>query len=82
MFALVSVLPLAAQTEANDTAQFVVVYDYECRTQDRKGEDVTDKMQVAVPVQPNHQLAKVQSTRLFVTFASPRRDGGCGIQAG
>ena len=46
MFALVSVLPLAAQTEANDTAQFVVVYDYECRTQDRKGEDVTDKMQV------------------------------------
>ena len=50
MFALVSVLPLAAQTEANDTAQFVVVYDYECRTQDRKGEDVTDKMQVAVQV--------------------------------
>ena len=50
MFALVSVHPLAAQTEANDTAQFVVVYDYECRTQDRKGEDVTDKMQVAVPL--------------------------------
>jgi GLPGLI family protein len=36
--------------EAIDTAQFVAVYDYECRTQDDEGQDVTDKMQVVVQV--------------------------------
>jgi len=33
-----------------DMSQFVAVYDYECRTQDDEGYDVTDKMSVAVQV--------------------------------
>ncbi|MCF0199610.1 MAG: hypothetical protein HUK02_09855 [Bacteroidaceae bacterium] len=33
-----------------DTAQFVAVYDYECKTQDDEGNDVTDKMSVVVQV--------------------------------
>lgn len=36
--------------EAIDTAQFVAVYDYECRTQDAEGTPVTDRMQVVVQV--------------------------------
>lgn len=36
--------------EAIDTAQFVAVYDYECRTQDADGLDVTDRMQLVVQV--------------------------------
>ena len=36
--------------EAIDTAQFVAVYDYECRTQDADGLDVTDRMQFVVQV--------------------------------
>ena len=30
--------------EAIDTAQFVAVYDYECRTQNDEGTPVTDRM--------------------------------------
>ncbi|MBP3725678.1 MAG: GLPGLI family protein, partial [Bacteroidaceae bacterium] len=30
--------------------QFVAVYDYECRTQDDEGQDITDRMQLAVQV--------------------------------
>ena len=40
----------ASAQEAIDTAQFVAVYDYECRTQDAEGQDVTDRMQVVVQV--------------------------------
>ena len=40
----------ASAQEAIDTAQFVAVYDYECRTQDADGLDVTDRMQLAVQV--------------------------------
>ena len=36
--------------EAIDTAQFVAVYNYECRTQDDEGTPVTDRMQLAVQV--------------------------------
>jgi len=46
-------IALAATTsaqEAIDTAQFVAVYDYECRTQDAEGTPVTDRMQLAVQV--------------------------------
>ena len=39
-----------AQVETVDTAQFVAVYDYECRTQDADGLDVTDRMQLVVQV--------------------------------
>ena len=38
----------ASAQEAIDTAQFVAVYDYECRTQDAEGTPVTDRMQVVV----------------------------------
>ena len=49
---MVLVLAIAAQGQAEviDTAQFVAVYDYECRTQDDEGQDVTDRMQVVVQV--------------------------------
>ena len=40
----------ASAQEAIDTAQFVAVYDYECRTQDAEGTHVTDRMQVVVQV--------------------------------
>ena len=40
----------ASAQEAIDTAQFVAVYDYECRTQDDEGQDITDRMQLAVQV--------------------------------
>lgn len=45
-------LTMAAQGQVGviDTAQFVAVYDYECRTQDDEGQNVTDKMQVVVQV--------------------------------
>ena len=40
----------ASAQEAIDTAQFVALYDYECRTQDAEGTPVTDRMQVVVQV--------------------------------
>ncbi len=45
-------LTIAAQGQAEniDTAQFVAVYDYECRTQNDEGQDITDRMQLAVQV--------------------------------
>ena len=45
-------LTIAAQgqIETVDTAQFVAVYDYECRTQNDEAAPVTDKMQVVVQV--------------------------------
>lgn len=39
-----------AQVETVDTAQFVAVYDYECRTQNDEAAPVTDRMQVVVQV--------------------------------
>lgn len=50
MMALALTIGAKAQTETIDTAQFVAVYDYECRTQDAEGQGVTDKMQVVVQV--------------------------------
>ena len=45
-------LAIAAQgqVETVDTAQFVAVYDYECRTLDDEDAPVTDRMQVVVQV--------------------------------
>ena len=40
----------ASAQEVIDTAQFVAIYDYECRTQDADGLDVTDRMQLVVQV--------------------------------
>ena len=50
MMALVLTIAAQGQVEVIDTAQFVAVYDYECRTQDDEGQNVTDKMQVVVQV--------------------------------
>ncbi len=36
--------------EAIDSTQFVAVYDYECRTQNDEGQDITDRMQLVVQV--------------------------------
>ena len=53
---LVTIMSLALtvaaqwQTETIDSTQFVAVYDYECRTQDADGQNVTDRMQVVVQV--------------------------------
>ena len=48
--ALAVTIAAQGQAEVIDTAQFVAVYDYECRTQDDEGQDVTDRMQVVVQV--------------------------------
>ena len=48
MMAFVLAIVVQGQVETVDTAQFVAVYDYECRTQDDEGQDVTDRMQVVV----------------------------------
>lgn len=50
MMAFVLTIAVQGQVETIDTAQFVAVYDYECRTQDDEGQDVTDRMQVVVQV--------------------------------
>ena len=46
----IALVTTASAQEAIDTAQFVAVYDYECRTQDAEGTPVTDRMQVVVQV--------------------------------
>ena len=40
----------ASAQEVIDTAQFVAVYDYECRTLNDEDAPVTDRMQVVVQV--------------------------------
>lgn len=50
IMALALTIAAQGQVETIDTAQFVAVYDYECRTQDDEGQDVTDRMQVVVQV--------------------------------
>lgn len=40
----------ASAQEVIDSTQFVAVYDYECRTQNDEGQDITDRMQLAVQV--------------------------------
>lgn len=48
--ALAVTIAAQGQLDVIDTTQFVAVYDYECRTQDDEGQNVTDKMQVVVQV--------------------------------
>ena len=50
MMAFVLTITAQAQVETVDTAQFVAVYDYECRTQNDEAASVTDRMQVVVQV--------------------------------
>lgn len=50
MIAFLLTIAAQGQVETIDTAQFVAVYDYECRTQEDEGQDVTDRMQVVVQV--------------------------------
>ena len=48
MMALALTIGAQAQVETVDTAQFVAVYGYECRTQNDEAAPVTDRMQVVV----------------------------------
>ena len=50
MMALALTTAAQAQVETVDTAQFVAVYDYECRTLNDEAASVTDRMQVVVQV--------------------------------
>ena len=50
IIALALTIAAQAQTETVDSTQFVAVYDYECRTQNDEGQDITDRMQLAVQV--------------------------------
>lgn len=56
MVALVLTIAAQGQVETVDTAQFVAVYDYECRTLDDEEAPVTDRMQVVV--QAGRTIAK------------------------
>ena len=51
MMAFVLTIGAHGQVETLDTAQFVAVYDYECRTQNDEDAPVTDRMQVVVQVE-------------------------------
>ena len=48
--ALLAGVQTHAQEEVIDTTQFVVVYDYQCKTQNDAGEPVVDAMEVVVQV--------------------------------
>ena len=50
MMALALTITAQGQTETIDTAQFVAIYDYECRTQNDEAAPVTDRMQIVVQV--------------------------------
>ena len=50
MMAFLLTIAAQAQVETVDTAQFVAVYDYECRTLNDEAASVTDRMQVVVQV--------------------------------
>ena len=50
IIALALTITAQGQTETIDSTQFVAVYDYECRTQNDEGQDITDRMQLAVQV--------------------------------
>lgn len=50
MMAFALTIAAQAQVETVDTAQFVAVYDYECRTLNDEAAPVTDRMQVVVQV--------------------------------
>lgn len=50
MMALALTIAAQAQVETVDTAQFVAVYDYECRTLNDEAASVTDRMQVVVQI--------------------------------
>ena len=50
MMTLVFAIAAQGQTETIDSTQFVAVYDYECMTQNNEGQDITDRMKLAVQV--------------------------------
>ena len=50
MMALALTIAAQGQTETIDSTQFMAVYDYECMTQNDEGQNITDKMQLAVQV--------------------------------
>ena len=50
IIALALTIAAQGQKETIDSTQFVAVYDYECMTQNDEGQDITDRMQLAVQV--------------------------------
>ena len=50
MMTLVFAIAVQGQTETIDSTQFVAVYDYECMTQNNEGQDITNRMKLAVQV--------------------------------
>ena len=50
MMVLALTIAAQGQTETIDSAQFVAVYDYECRTQNDEAASITDRMQLVVQV--------------------------------
>ena len=50
MMAIALTITAQGQKETIDSTQFVAVYDYECMTQNDEGQDITDRMQLAVQV--------------------------------
>ena len=50
IIALALTIAAQGQTETIDSTQFVAVYGYECMTQNDEGQDITDRMQLAVQV--------------------------------
>ena len=73
MMAFVLAIVVQGQVETVDTAQFVAVYDYECRTQDDEGQDVTDRMQVVVQVGRTvvKSMPRARPTRCTTVTQSP-----------
>ena len=69
----------ASAQEVIDSTQFVAVYDYECRTQDDEGQNVTDKMQVGVQVGRTVTKSMPFSTYPFTDEAS-KPDMAAGFQ--
>ena len=50
MTALALTIAVQGQTETVDTAQFVAMYDYECRTLNDEDVPITDRMQIVLQV--------------------------------
>ena len=73
MMAFALTIGAQAQVETVDTAQFVAMYDYECRTLNDEAAPVTDRMQVVVQVGRTGRLtplAVLKPVRLAETTVS------------
>ena len=79
MMVLALTIGAQAQTETVDTAQFVAVYDYECRTQNDEAAPITDRMQLVVQVGRTVTKSMPYSAYPFTDEAS-KADVAAGFQ--